>query len=122
MTSGRFADGSSFWGTNPGGGNPAMVTTSLASYNVTWCFAGSESGFTNSFSAPGISTFSEADQNNNLGGPSGPGPILLGTGYSSKRARSKLHSDVPITEVVSGVAVWCRMVLEIPLRELGFRA
>src|SRR6185437_7152610 len=47
------------------------VSTSLTSYNVSWFYAGSESGDTITLTAPNISgpavTFTEHDQNNNVG-------------------------------------------------------
>lgn len=60
------------------GQNKAVVTTTYAAYNVTWYLAGAESGFVNTFTAPGV-TFSETDQNNNLSASNQPGPILEGT-------------------------------------------
>lgn len=73
-------------------GNPAVVTTSLPLYNVDWYFVGSESGYTNTLTAPGINAsanlpnspvagqFNEGNQNSNCcSSPSSPGPIFLGT-------------------------------------------
>ena len=75
-------------------GNPAVVTTDLPSYNVDWYYVGSESGFVNTLTAPGINAgglllnsptagqFNESNQNNNCPGCGhGPntGPVFLGT-------------------------------------------
>jgi len=60
------------------------VSTSLTSYNVSWFYAGSESGDTITLTAPSSSgpavTFTEHDQNNNVGGAAIPGGFqFLGT-------------------------------------------
>ena len=65
-------------GTDGTNTNHAVVSTTYALYTVTWYLAGAESGFVNTFTAPGV-TFNEADQNNNLSLSNQPGPILEGT-------------------------------------------
>ena len=55
------------------------ATTSLSNYFVSWYFAGSESGYTVTFNTPTVGpavTYTEHDNNNNIGGATLPGGYL----------------------------------------------
>ncbi len=52
-------------------------TTSAAGYFVNWYFTGAESGYNIAFNAPGVTTFTEANQNNSFNG-GGP-PLTSGS-------------------------------------------
>ncbi len=78
-------------GINENGTTPWLstgaVSTDYTNYSVSYFYAGSESGFAITFNAPGITSFTETDKNNNLtynnisptplGSSIGSGPGLL---------------------------------------------
>lgn len=81
-------------GPNVGSSTPWVMggapTTTLSQYSVNWFYAGSESGYNITFSAPGLAggtgPYTEADSNNNCIGCSAHGtisPVFMGTTQNS---------------------------------------
>jgi len=69
-------------------GSPAILQVNgLSSYSISWSYLGSESNNVDTFSAPGVATFTENNANNNCGtcalpggSPTSPqtGPVFMG--------------------------------------------
>jgi hypothetical protein len=81
-------------GPNVGSNTPwvmgGALTTTLSQYSVSWFYAGSESGYNITFSAPGLAggtgPYTESDSNNNCVGCGAHGvisPVFMGTTQNS---------------------------------------
>ena len=68
--------GATYKGSAAGGGNPAVVTTTLSNYLVDWFFVGGESGFNNQLIIAGLPTTTEHDENSNCCGAGSQGGVV----------------------------------------------